>query len=212
MTAVYIIVGLILLLAVLLLIPVFVYAEFSGEFSAKIKYGFITVFDTEKKKPKRKDNKHEKQNKPKEKPKSKSKKKSKPSLLFEKKKSELGLFGAIKYFLDILKDLLARILWLVKRIDFKHFKLDLTVASDDAAKTAVTYGEVCTAVYPILSLLNANTNLSLKQVNICADFNKTAIDAEISVILKTRLIYFAIMGIKTLFAYKNLIKEVNDYE
>ena len=208
MTAVYIIVGLILLLAVLLLIPVFVYAEFSGEFSAKIKYGFITVFDTQKKKPKRQDNKHEKQNKPKEKPKSKSK----PSLLFEKKKSELGLFGAIKYFLDILKDLLARILWLVKRIDFKHFKLDLTVASDDAAKTAVTYGEVCAAVYPVLSLLNANTNLSLKQVNISADFNKTAIDAEISVILKTRLIYFVIMGIKTLFAYKNLIKEVNDYE
>ncbi len=208
MTAVYIIVGLILLLSVLLLIPVFVNAQFSGEFSAKIKYGFITVFDTQKKKPKRKDNKHEKQNKPKEKPKSKSK----PSLLFEKKKSELGFFGAIKYFLDILKDLSARILWLVKRIDFKHFKLDLTVASDDAAKTAVTYGEVCTAVYPILSLLNANTNLSLKQVNISADFNKTAIDAEISVILKTKLIYFVIMGIKTLFAYKNLIKEVNDYE
>ena len=137
---------------------------------------------------------------------------SKISRLFAHKKAKLGFTGAVKFFLDVLKEVLQKLVWAIRKIKFDRFKLNLVVASEDAATTAINYGCFCTAVYPLLSFLCSNTNLELKEVNISADYEKTAVDLDLCVRLKTRLIYFLVLAIKLLNTYRKLIKEVDDDE
>ena len=66
------------------------------------------------------------------------------------------------------------------------------MASDDAANTALEYGGVCSAVYPIVSLLESNINLSLKSINISADFNKIKPEIKTSASVTTRLIFWIV--------------------
>ena len=213
MTAVYIITGIILLLFLLLIIPVKVWLDFTdGIFSLKIYYGLIKVYNSNAPKKEKTLEEKKEENKERKKTAAKKGKKSKISQLFDIKKEQLGIMGATKYFLDVLKGVLEKIIWLIKKIRFERFKLNLVVASFDAATTAINYGYFCTAIYPILSILSINSNLELKQVNISADFNKTAMDFDVSFGLRTRLIYFVIIAIKLLFEYKKLIKEVKENE
>ena len=212
MTALYIILGILLFFFLLLIIPVKVKLDFSGGvFSAVVYYGFIKVFDSKKpKKEKPKKEKPEKEEKTKKKKDTKSP--SKISKLFAHKKAKLGFTGAVKFFLDVLKEVLQKLVWVIRKIKFDRFKLNLVVASDDAATTAINYGYFCTGIYPILSLLCINTNLKLKEVNISADYEKTAIDLDLCVRLKTRILYFLVLAIKLLNTYRKLIKEVNENE
>lgn len=215
MTAVYIILGILLLIFLILVIPVKVsFAFVEGVFSFAVWYGFIKVYDSTK--PKKEKPKKEKTKKPpaKEVPEKERKEKKKPEILkiFAIKKEELGLMGAVKYFLDVLLEFLKSILWVVRKIRFDRFKLDLVVASEQADSTAINYGYFCSGIYPVLALLSTNANLKLDEVNISADFEKTAIDFGISFRLKTRLIYFLVLGIKLLGQYIKLVKEVKVYE
>lgn len=213
MTAVYIIAGILLFFFIILIIPVKVALDFSGgEFSFVLYYGLIKVFDS--KKPRKE--KPEK-DKPKDKEKSGQDKKEgkKPSeiqKLFEHKKEKLGFGGAVRFFLGIIGEIFGKLVWVIKKIKFRKFRLNLVVASDDAATTAINYGAFCAGIYPLLSFLSSNTNLTLKEVNISADYNKTAIDLDLSIFLKTRIIYFLVLAIEIFVRYKKLIKEVKEDE
>ncbi|MBO4468529.1 MAG: DUF2953 domain-containing protein [Clostridia bacterium] len=213
MTAVYIILGILIFFFLILIIPVKVSLAFEdGVFSAIVYYGFIRIFNSKKPRKEKPEKKAKKQTKKQAKKQEKDQKKKKEpsafSKLFAHKKAKLGLTGAVKFFLDLLKDALSKLVWIVRKIKFRKFRLNLVVASDDAATTAINYGYFCTAIYPTLSFLSANTNLTLKEVDISADYNKTAIDFDLSVNLKTRIIYFLVLAIKLFREYKKLIKEV----
>ena len=115
MTALYIILGIILLIFLILVIPVKVsFAFVEGVFSFAVWYGFIKVYDSTK--PKKEKPKKEKSKKPPEKemPQKEQKEKKKPEILkiFAIKKEELGLMGAVKYFLEVLLEFLKSILFL----------------------------------------------------------------------------------------------------
>ncbi|HCH28599.1 MAG TPA: hypothetical protein DEW35_03735 [Ruminococcaceae bacterium] len=212
MTALYIILGISAFFFLLLIIPVKAKLDYTGGvFSAVVYYGFIKVFDS--KKPKKEKPKKEKpETDEKAKNREDTKEPSKISRLFAHKKAKLGFTGAVKFFLDVLKEVLQKLVWAIRKIKFDRFKLNLVVASEDAATTAINYGCFCTAVYPLLSFLCSNTNLELKEVNISADYEKTAVDLDLCVRLKTRLIYFLVLAIKLLNTYRKLIKEVDDDE
>ena len=111
---------------------------------------------------------------------------------FKKLSNEKGFFEAVKYCARFLGIILKKFMWLIKRFKFKKFKLEIIVASDDAANTALEYGGVCSAVYPIVSLLESNINLSLKSINISADFNKIKPEIKTSASVTTRLIFWIV--------------------
>lgn len=91
--------------------------------------------------------------------------------------------------------------------------LDLTVATDDAANTAIQYGSVCAVLYPVLSLLQSTVDLKSKEVNINADFEKSKWEFKTSILVKAQLIYWIIAAIGTLKQYYKLQrKEREKYE
>ena len=69
------------------------------------------------------------------------------------------------------------------------------------------YGTVCAAVYPVINVIDQNTDLGIKKVNIYTDFDKLSPEIEASVSLKTRLIYAVIAAATLFFEYLRIKKE-----
>ncbi|MBQ8794017.1 MAG: hypothetical protein IJZ63_04665, partial [Clostridia bacterium] len=83
--------------------------SYDSEFLIKIKYSGITVFDNKKSEKKQK-NKYKKQSKPK-----KKSAKTKKDNFFIRTYKQKGLMGTIKYFSAILKIVLKKLMWLLKK-------------------------------------------------------------------------------------------------
>lgn len=203
MIALYIIGGIILLLLLLLIIPVSADMRYKDKFTVSVIYGGIKVFDSSK--PKRKKMQKPEQSKnEQEKP---TEEKQKKENFITKIFNEKGKIEGIKFLGSLIKLAVSRIIWLIRKIKFRQFFLDISIASDDAANTAISYGAVCAVVYPIINLLDQNTDLSVKKVNIYTDFDKLSPEIEAAISVKTRLIYAVIALISVLFAYLKLKKE-----
>ncbi len=60
---------------------------------------------------------------------------------------------------------------LFKKIRIRNIYLDWVVGSGDAAKTAIKYGGICAAVYPIVEWMTTYLDTKVKEINIEADFD-----------------------------------------
>lgn len=180
------------LLLILLFLPLTIDLSYGSEFLIKIKYSGITIFDNKK------GHKKEKAKTQKKKITSKQAESSEKDNFFKKTYKQRGLMGTIHYFSVILKIVIKKIFWVAKRFKFRRFKFDLTVATQDAADTAVKYGEVCAVTYPVFSLLQSVTNFKPQEVNISADFDKTKWEFKCAILVRTSVIYWIIAGISVL--------------
>ena len=194
MTAVYIVAVILIILLLLLLLPVTGDIEFDGEFKLILRGLGIKVY------PLNKDKKKSKEPSAKEKP---PQKKSR----FYELKEKYGFSGAVKYGAKLINLTLKRIAWFIKRLKFRKFTLLITVASDNAAKTGIEYGIVCTAVYPIITYLETNADFKAKKIDINADFDITNPDIKFSVSIKTGIIMAVFTIVSALRQYKHLAKE-----
>ena len=124
------------------------------------------------------------------KPKSKKKNKFREVWQFTKKQ---GLDGMI----ELLKDITALILKLVDTIR-RHIvmktRLDLIVVGEDAADTALKFGYACSAIYPLLSLIDRHTKLKKHEEYIDAGFK--AEKTQVRFLLKAHIMpVFVIIGV-----------------
>lgn len=207
MTALFIILGIIVFILLLLFLPISVFLSVKDDFKVIVRFSGIKVFDSskpkkEKTKPQDTENETQKE----------QKKENKLVNTFKNKKEESGIVGAIKYFGGIAKIILGKLVWFLKKLKFDHIRLNLSVSSEDAADTAIMYGTICTALYPVLSLITSNASVKYKEINISADFNKTAIILDLSFCVKLRLIYALVALIKGYFEYREFIKEEDKNE
>ena len=104
-----------------------------------------------------------------------------------------GLDGII----ELLKEITSIILNLVDTIR-RHLvmrtRLDLMVVGEDAADTALKFGYACSAIYPLLSLIDRHTRLKKHEEYIDAGFK--AEKTQVRFILKARIIpIFVIIGL-----------------
>lgn len=190
---VFIILGsIICFLLLLCLLPLTINLMYEDEFVFKIKYAGITLFNSEKE-AKPKANNHKKSTTP----------QSKDNFI-KKTYKQKGLFGTVKYFSNILTIVLKKLCWLVKRFKFRQFKFELTVATDDAARTAIQYGEVCAALYPIFSILQSTLDFKPQTVNINADFDKTKWEFKTCILVRAQLVYWITAAIGMLVQYLKL--------
>ena len=206
MTALYIIGGILLFLFLLLIIHVTAEIGYHDTFIARVKYGFITVFDTEKPSKPKKPKKAKKEKKKSESPKDGKPKKKKEGFITRIFK-EKGKIGGIKFCFAVIKAGLIRIIRLIKKIEFKKFCLDITVSSDDAADTAIAYGTVCAAVYPVVAIIKENTEIGISEIYISTDFDKLSPEIKAQITVKMRLIYALIAALSFIFAYLRIKKE-----
>ena len=139
----------------------------------------------------------------------KEEKKKKPPNFFEKMKNKHGFSGTIRELFEFAGDCLKKVKKLLSHLKLRKLFLDISVGAKDAATVAVEYGAVCSAVYPVLSFLNAKADVKLKKVNIRSDFNSIKPEFKISFSAKLRVVYILIAAIGLFSEYKKF-KDRND--
>lgn len=172
--------AIIVVLITLLIIPVKLRVDYDKELTYTLKYLGFTLLDSEKedKESKKVFKKVQNTSLPTDKESIKSTYKQK------------GITGTIKYYGDVLLLILKRLRWIIRFVKIRKFVFDLSIASDNAADTAIEYGEVCCVVYPIISFIQTNTNFKFKtdNINIRPDFDSTDSKLKASVLVKAKLI------------------------
>lgn len=130
----------------------------------------------------------------------------KPKLEFR----DIFIKHGISGFIDLLNDAVE-----VYKKHKQHLKftavdsvvLDISVSRDNAADTAIFYGEMCAVVYPAFSLISKVCKHKKCEVSVYPDFNKKDSQVNFSAELSIRLMFvvsFAIsLGIDAVKIYLN---------
>ncbi len=193
MIALYILAALLLLIAAVLLLPVSVYLEYNNDFFFKVKFAGIKVFEPKKTKS---------QNTQKTDTKVKEKKENQFKTSFEILKDKKGFSGAVREIFTLLKDCLKHIGFLLKTLKFRKVEFNLTVATENAAKTAIEYGALCSAIYPTLSFFDSIANVKYKKINVKSDFESEKPSFDFSLIINLQIIFLIITAFKVYKEYK----------
>lgn len=188
------------LVALLLFVPISVHIMYNGELFVKLKIAGIKTFVTEPKEDIKEPS-----------PDTESDKKAKKQTenAFNKLKKKYGFAGAVKEVFAFVRAVLERLKRKFKHIAIRKLCLDIKVASEDAATTAIEYGAVCSAVYPALSFIDSIANVKMKSINVAADFNSDKPDFGFSAIIRARILFLIIMAFGVFSEY-NKFKTRNE--
>lgn len=97
---------------------------------------------------------------------------------FEESLGASSLPDAVGRLTELLRELMRRTAWFVRRSTLARLELTVTVGGADAADAALTYGGLCAAVYPLVSWATAQfRRVRRQQVEIRCDFDSTAVTA-----------------------------------
>ena len=169
MVALWIILGILLLLFLIMLIKVEIFATYAEELTLILKVLFIRITlvspdkpEKEKKPKKEKPKKQETKKKPKDE--DKKEKKKKQSYL-SKLKDKKGVSGLVSLFVSLAKIAAGAVKGIFSHIVIKKFDVGIALSGEDAASTAVTYGKLCSVVYPAINVITAAT--------VCKDYHVT---------------------------------------
>jgi len=203
-----IIIGVILaLILIVLLLPINVFLKFNEDFFVELSLAKIKLFQTktQESKPKQSTGASAKQSE-----------KENENLVFKQGKQlfsflkeKYGFSGAVKTVLNFGKDVLTHIKKLLRHIKIKRVTLDITVASANAAETAIDYGKICSAAYPVLAILNSCAKIGFKQINIKSDFNGNASQFKFSANISLQIIFLLIAAYRVYSEYKKFVSKEN---
>lgn len=120
----------------------------------------------------------------------------------EKKSGGMPDFGMIKDYVESAWPPVKR---LFKKIRYRDIYLDWVVGSDDAAKTALKYGGICSAVYSLLEWLKTYFSVKVGEINIEADFGAEKDDifffGRVKLRISTALACIIWLGVRMLKTY-----------
>ncbi len=188
MIVILIISAIILLILTALLIPLKLELQLTEKFEFKVKYAGFKILPKTKERTELKSQKIE------------SEEKSKDN--FIKKLFDDNDFPAFcRIIIDFLKTIFLQLKFILKHLSIKKLCVDITVASSDAATTAINYGLVCTAFYNLLKFVETLTNLKLKEINVNSDFEKTKSSFSFSAEISISPLYLLISAIVILKKY-----------
>ena len=190
----------ILLIALLLFLPISLDIMYTDDFFMTVRFAGIRIFKIEPgkdiKKPKSDAESDKKAEKQAENP-------------FKKLNREKGFRVALGEITAFVKALILRIKNQLRHIRITRLCLGINVATDDAALTAIYYGAVCSAVYPILSLLDSLSSIAFKQIDIRADFESTKPGLAFSARIKLQLFFLLAAAFAALSEF-NKFKKRNE--
>ena len=101
---------------------------------------------------------------------------------------------------EIFKDLCIKFARLIKHVRFKRLKLCLGVATDNAANTAILYGNICSIVYSICGMLKSSYDFDPKKIRVYADFSSEHMSLILDSKIKIKLIFIVKFLISTVFS------------
>lgn len=194
----YILLGIVALIALILFSCIRVKILFDNQLQFKIYLGIIKIpeslFNKEKKKkPKSKENVAKKDDKKKE-----------NKLL--KQAKEKGYYNSFVLFLDFLKPVLKILKSFASKIHINPLVIKIKMVGDDAAKLATDYGKFCAVYYPALEVLNESTQCKNINSDVFVDYTDEKTEFYLKAQIKIRLIHcvtHALKIIKEFFKLKS---------
>ncbi len=106
---------------------------------------------------------------------------------FKKIYTEEGIVEGTIKLLRMVKHIVSKILELVTECKVDNLVLDIKVASEEPAQTAIYYGSVCAVAYPALGILNGVVNIKKQNVNITADYKLEKPEVLFMLVIKLRV-------------------------
>ena len=106
---------------------------------------------------------------------------------FKKIYTEEGLVEGTVKLLSTIKYIISKILEIISECKVDNLVLNIKIASDDPARTALTYGGVCAVAYPALGILNGIVNIKKQNVNITADYKLKKPEVLFMLVIKLRV-------------------------
>ncbi|MBR3593975.1 MAG: DUF2953 domain-containing protein [Clostridia bacterium] len=204
MTVLYIILGLLLLCGALFFSSLTLTVDYNEKFTAKVGWLGLKLNLAKEKKEKPK-----KEKSPKKKADGKPKRKEESAL--KKRFRENSFSENVRFVIGLLREIFPQFKYLLRHTRVRQLKLDLKIVGADAAKTAIEYGGVCSVLYPFLAWADSFLDLSMKKVDVSADFAGEKSKALFHVKLKIRVIILLISAFKLIKLYLKLT-EVNENE
>lgn len=114
-----------------------------------------------------------------------------------------GLSEILRMAKDALASLGPALRFLGKHLHFRHVKLYLSVASDDPAKTAQTYGKICAAFFPLQGQLESVFDIETDELRILSDFSGSKTDFSAALELRVSpaalILLVLILGVRFLW-------------
>ncbi|MGN1138035.1 MAG: DUF2953 domain-containing protein [Ruminococcus sp.] len=204
MLVLYIILSILLCLFLLTLFNVYIYAEYKDELSVWIKIAFFKL-QLIPQKPKKKKKKHKKK-----KVQEKKKEPEKQENVLKNFIKEKGLSGIINILKQIATLATETLKDLFKRVTLVSLRLNIQIAGEDAADTAIKYGYCCSVIFPAVSAILSVVKYKERNVQVVPDFSdnpETKIDGRLVARIRIcSLMWFAVTKIgkilKLLINYK----------
>lgn len=182
MTALLVILIILILLLVFLFLPITATVSISKNTDFKISYLGLKLFPLKQKKStiKAKKTKENKEN------------------YFKNLIDKNGFSQALSEIFGIIKSVLTKVSFIFKHMRFRNLYCKAVVASDDAAKTAIEYGTVCTIIYSFFGFLSSITDFRFKDIIVTSDFNSNKTEFEFFTNIKIAPIFILVAGVKLL--------------
>lgn len=196
MIVLWIILGILL---VLLFSPLCVTMIYQESFCAKVRFLFLTyTFSPEKSKEKasQKEKTPKKQKKKKEDTDS-QKDQSKWKNLFK----ERGLDGMIDLVKKFMEQVTQPIKKLLTHFHIKKLVCEVSVSTEDAAETAILYGQVCAVIYPAVAMVTEAAKLYRFTASVAPDFDKEKSSVNFELKFHVLTIWLLIAAVQTLFRF-----------
>ena len=136
----------------------------------------------------------------------------KPKEVAPKNKKKTPLNIRVKTYDDVIellhsiKQLLICFKRLLKHIVIKNTNMKLVVVGNDAADTAIKYGTVCAAVYPITSLLAECFTFKPDSINVSAGFTEKEFQFYLKSDFSIRIIFILVFAKALITEYISLKK------
>lgn len=171
MLALYIILGILLLLFALTFLNVVWYAEYDEKLRVIVRIGFVKIQLVPQKPKKEKPKKSpKKQKKKKQKPKTDKPEKKKPSFIKQLHK-ERGVSGIIDIVNQLAEIVVGGLKGIFSHLIVTELTLKLDISGEDAADSAIKYGKVCAALFPALGIITKIVKIKHYNVNVTPVFS-----------------------------------------
>lgn len=167
MTALFIILGIVLLFILLLSVPVVVDMEYVETFKLKVSWLFIKINILPKDENKKKKEKKPKEETQEEKPAEVKEKGDNPIKIFYEDQGVMGIVDLIGNCASYLGRFTKAF---IRSFYIKRLRLRIWVTEGDAAQTAIKYGKFCQMIYPPLGYICSSCRVKDYDVNIWADY------------------------------------------
>ena len=116
-------------------------------------------------------------------------------------KNKPELIAEIFTYLRLLCEKFRKI---IPHIRFYDLNMNLAVATEDAAQTAILYGNLSSLIYPVCTLLSCATHFYTQNISVSADFSGKNIRFNLSTIIKIRLFFILKLLISLVFSLSKI--------